>query len=127
MTDHFSDESTPRDVDFIPKKPGAEVDSELAFHLEQRIQANIANGMTPEAARRAALARFGDVDNVRDECTQLLVEDRRTAARRDWFDDLRQDARFAIRSAVRTPLFSLLAIATLALGIGANAAVFGTV
>ncbi len=127
MTDHSSDEATPRDVNFIPKKPGAEVDSELAFHLEQRIQANIANGMTPEAARRAALARFGDVENVRDECTQLLVEDRRTAARRDWFDDLRQDARFAIRSAVRTPLFSLLAIATLALGIGANAAVFGTV
>src|SRR5256885_13824068 len=56
-----------RDVGFMPKKPGAEVDSELAFHLEQRIQTNIAKGMSPEAARRAALQRFGDVDDVRDE------------------------------------------------------------
>ena len=127
MTDNTPDESTPRDLNFVPKKPGAEVDSELAFHLEQRIQTNIAKGMSPEAARRAALVRFGDVENVRDECTQLLAEDRRAEARRDWLGDLRQDAQFAIRSAVRAPLFSVLAVATLALGIGANAAVFGTV
>ena len=49
MTDDTPDESTPRDLDFVPKKPGAEVDSELAFHLEQRIQTNIAKGMSPEA------------------------------------------------------------------------------
>ena len=48
-------------------------------------------------------------------------------ARRDWLDDLRQDLRFAVRGAVRAPLFSLLAVVTLALGIGANAAVFGVV
>ncbi len=126
MSAHTPDDPKPRDLD-IPKKPAAEVDSELAFHLEQRIQANIARGMHPDAARRAALARFGDVDNVRDECAQMLAEDRRAQARRDWLGDLRQDARFAIRSAARAPLFSLLAVATLALGIGANAAVFGTV
>ena len=127
MTDHTPDDSDPRNVEFVPKKPAREVDSELAFHLEQRIQANIAKGMSPEAAREAALARFGNVDTVRDECTQLLAEDRRAAARRDWFGDLRQDVRFAVRSAIRAPLFSVLAVATLALGIGANAAVFGTV
>jgi predicted permease len=123
----MTNSNDPRDHDFIPKKPKAEVDSELAFHLEQRIQANIAKGMSPDAARSAALARFGDVTNVRDECTQLLAEDRRAEARRDWFGDLQQDVRFAIRGAVRAPLFSVLAVATLALGIGANAAVFGTV
>src|SRR6185503_7957932 len=127
MTDYTPDESNPRDVDFVPKKPAAEVDSELAFHLEQRIQANIAKGMSPDAARRAALARFGDVKNVRDECTQLLTQDRRAEARRDWVGDLQQDVHFAVRSAARAPLFSVLAVATLALGIGANAAVFGTV
>src|SRR4051812_36226847 len=124
MSDDTRNESTDRDRDFVPKKPAAEVDSELAFHLEQRIQANIAKGMSPDAARRAALERFGDVDDVRDECTQLLAEDRRAEARRDWLGDLQQDVRFAFRSAVRAPLFSLLAVATLALGIGANAAVF---
>src|SRR5262249_17565927 len=88
---------------------------------------NMAKGMSEEAARRAAVERFGDVDTVRDECTQMLAEDRRAETRRDWWDDLRQDVRFALRSAVRAPLFSALAVVTLALGIGANAAVFGTV
>ena len=118
---------TQRDYGFIKRKPQREVDDELRFHLEQRIQANIAKGMTPEAARAAALERFGNVDGVRDECAQLLTEDRKAEARRDWLDDLRQDVRFAGRAALRAPLFSLLAIVTLALGIGANAAVFGVV
>ena len=127
MTDHIANDPNAKDLDFVPKKPAAEVDSELAFHLEQRIQANIDKGMSPDAARRAAIERFGNVGNVRDECTRLLAEDRRAEARRDWFGDVRQDLRFALRSAVRAPLFSLLATLTLALGIGANAAVFGTV
>lgn len=124
MSDH---NPTEHDLRFVKPKPDVEVDDELRFHLEQRIQRNIEGGMTPEEARRAALERFGDVDGVRDQCARLLAEDRKSEARRDWFDDLRQDMRFALRSAVRTPLFSALAIATLALGIGANAAVFGVV
>jgi putative ABC transport system permease protein len=117
----------PRKIPFIPGKPDAEVDSELRFHLEQRIQANIAAGMTPDEARQAAEERFGDVKGVRDECARLLIQERKTRRRRDWFGDLRQDYRFAIRSAAGAPLFTLLAILTLALGIGANAAVFGVV
>jgi predicted permease len=116
-----------RSADFIPQKPGAEVDDELAYHLERRIQQNIARGMSPEAARQAALDRFGDVDGVRETCERLLIEDRRAEARRDWLGDLRLDTRFAVRSMLRAPVFSLLAIVTLALGIGANAAVFGVV
>ncbi|HYV97786.1 MAG TPA: ABC transporter permease, partial [Gemmatimonadaceae bacterium] len=116
-----------RDAQVVPKKPAAEVDSELAFHLEQRVQANIARGMTPEDARRAALERFGDLSGVRAECTELLAADRRAEARRDWFGDLAQDVRFAVRGALRTPVFSVLVTVTLMLGIGANAAVFGTV
>src|SRR5512133_2315845 len=127
MSDHTPNDRDSRDLNFLPKKPEAEVESELAFHLEERVAANIAKGMSPDAARRAALERFGDVSNVRDECTQLLAEDRRAAARRDWFGDLQQDVRFAIRAGLRAPLFSVLAVVTLALGIGANAAVFGTV
>lgn len=111
----------------VTPRPSAEVEDELAFHLERRVLDNIRRGMTPEDARKAALERFGDVDGVRRTCTDLLIEDRKAAARRDWLDDLRQDFRFAWRSALRAPLFSLLAVVTLALGIGANAAVFGVV
>ncbi|HEX7239235.1 MAG TPA: ABC transporter permease, partial [Longimicrobiaceae bacterium] len=106
-------------------EPRAEVADELAFHLEQRVRDYVAQGMDEAAARAAALERFGDVDTVRDECAELLAADRRAVARRDWLDDLRQDLRFGVRSALRAPLFSLLAVLTLALGIGANAAVFG--
>ncbi|HYH44049.1 MAG TPA: ABC transporter permease [Thermoanaerobaculia bacterium] len=111
----------------LDPEPQAEVDSELAFHLEQRIQDYVARGMDPAAARAAALERFGDLNGVRQECTQLLAADRRAADRRDWFGDLRQDLWYGVRSALHAPLFSLLAIVTLALGIGANAAVFGVV
>jgi len=116
-----------RDFKFIKSKPENEVDDELQFHLEERIARNVASGMSAEDAQRAALARFGDVGGVREECAKLLSADRKAESRRDLLDDLRQDLRFAFRSAVRAPLFSLLAVATLALGIGANAAVFGVV
>ena len=105
----------------------AEVDDELAFHIERRVADYVARGMSPEAARAAALARLGDLEGVRSECTELLSAERRAAGRRDWLDDLRQDVRHGVRAARRAPLFSLLAIVTLALGIGANAAVFGVV
>ncbi|HEX2187337.1 MAG TPA: ABC transporter permease [Longimicrobiaceae bacterium] len=109
------------------KAPQAEVDDELAFHLEERVREYVARGMDPDAARAAALERFGDVEGVRGECAQLLAEDRRAEGRRDWLQDLGQDLRYGVRSALRAPLFSLLAVVTLALGIGANAAVFGVV
>ncbi|HEX8454686.1 MAG TPA: ABC transporter permease [Longimicrobium sp.] len=108
-------------------EPQAEVNDELAFHLEERIREYTARGMTPEDARAAALERFGDLNGVRSECAALLEADRRAEDRRDWLADLRQDVSFALRSAGRAPLFTLLVIATLALGIGANAAVFGVV
>ncbi len=108
-------------------EPRAEVDAELAFHLEARVRDYVARGMAPDAARAAALERFGDLPAVRTACTALLEADRRAAARRDWLDDLRQDLGYGVRAALRAPLFTALAVLTLALGIGANAAVFGVV
>ena len=64
-----------RDFRFVAAKPEAEVDDELRFHLEERIQANIARGMSPDDARRAALERFGNVDGVREECAQMLSDE----------------------------------------------------
>ena len=108
-------------------EPRSEVQDELEFHIEQRMKEYLAAGMDEESARRAALERIGDLDRVRGECTSLLVAERRTAARRNWFIDLGQDLRFAVRFAARAPLFSLMTVLTLALGIGANSAVFGVV
>ena len=107
--------------------PQAEVGDELEFHLEQRIRDYIARGMDPDTARATALERFGDVSGVQRECTELLEDDRRAEARRDWISDLKQDLRFGVRSAMHAKLFTLLAVVTLAFGIGANAAVFGVV
>jgi predicted permease len=111
----------------VPGKPDAEIESELQFHFEERIRANVAAGMNPDEARRAALERFGDVAGVRDECTRLLSEERRRGSRQAWLEEFWRDMRFALRSAARAPVFTILAIVTLALGIGANAAVFGVV
>jgi putative ABC transport system permease protein len=123
MSDHRND----RDYRFVTPKPQAEVDDELRFHVEERMRNYIDGGMSPDEARRATLGRFGDIDAVRDACARMLNEDRKAKARRDWLDDLRQDLKFAARSALRAPLFSLLAVVMLALGIGANAAIFGVV
>ena len=107
--------------------PQAEVGDELQFHLEQRIRDYTAQGMDPATARATALERFGDVGGVQRECTELLKDDRRAERRRDWIGDLKQDLRFGLRSAMHAKLFTLLAVVTLAFGIGANAAVFGVV
>ena len=109
------------------REPQAEVNDELAFHLEQRVRDYVARGMSPDAARAAALERFGDLPGVQHECAELLEADRRATGRRDRLESLRQDVRYGVRAAMRAPLFTLAAITTLALGIGANAAVFGVV
>ena len=104
-----------------------DVDTEVAFHLEMRAADLVAGGLTPDAARAEAVRRFGD---TRQWSNAMRALDRERAAderRAEWLGDLRQDLRYGVRSALRTPLFSLLAILTLALGIGANAAVFGVV
>jgi putative ABC transport system permease protein len=62
----------------------AEVEDELAFHLERRVQENLARGMDPVTARQAAQERLGDLKGVRKECTDLLRSERKSEARREW-------------------------------------------
>ena len=105
----------------------AEVDDEVAFHLEMRAAELLARGWSAEAARAEALRRFGDRQQWSMAMTAVDRERAAMEHRAEWLDDLRQDLRYGVRSLLRAPLFSLLAILTLALGIGANAAVFGVV
>ncbi len=102
----------------------ADIDDELRFHFEARIEELVGQGATPEGARAQAIAEFGNVDEVRRGLHEI---DDRLARRRDrleWFDALRQDVVYSARSLRRTPAVSLTIIVTLALGLGVNAAMF---
>ncbi len=106
---------------------GEEVDAELAFHVEMRVRELVARGMDPTAARAAAIARFGDLDAVNAECRDIGNSRERDMRRTEYLAELAHDARFAVRQLVKTPLFTTIAVATLALGVGATTAIFSAV
>jgi MacB-like periplasmic core domain len=106
---------------------GAEVDDEIAFHVDARADELVAGGMSRDTARARALAEFGDVDRARRTLRHLDETHARQAARRELFTDLWQDVRVAARSLARAPGFVAVVTLTLALGIGLNSAVYSIV
>lgn len=79
------------------RDPAAEVDDELEFHLEERVRDYVARGMEPEAARKAALERLGDLDHARMECIGSLAAERRAQERRIWLNVSWLDVKLGVR------------------------------
>jgi predicted permease len=93
-----------------------ELDEELQFHLEHKIEEGIARGLSPDQARRMALKAMGGLDQRKEEM--------RDARRIHWFTDFVDDVRYAIRSLRRTPALTAFIVVTIALGIGMTATPF---
>jgi predicted permease len=104
---------------FDRKRAGERLQDELRFHLELQVEKNIAAGMSAEAARRAALRSFGNPEALREQTRDTWSW--------NWLDLLILDLRQSIRSLRRAPAFSTTVILVLALGIGANVALFSVV
>ncbi len=96
-----------------------ELDEELAYHLDQKTKQYIAQGMSSDGARRAALRSMGGLEQLKEEC--------RDSRKINWIQDFIQDIRFGIRILSRTPVITAVATLSLALGIGANTAIFSLI
>jgi putative ABC transport system permease protein len=101
-----------------------EVDDEIAFHIEMRTRELIERGVDPNAAREIVLARLGDVRRLRRTCVDLGRKREREMRMTQWLGEFKDDVRFALRQLKAAPAFTLVAAMTLALGIGANSAIF---
>src|SRR4051794_13566268 len=95
-----------------PARAERDLDDELQFHLEMEARKLSTAGLTPEDARRRARVEFGGLDQSREGCRDVRGV--------TWLENLARDVRYGVRMLLKAPVFTSVAVLSLAIGIGAN-------
>jgi putative ABC transport system permease protein len=104
-----------------------DIAAELRFHVESRVDDLVAGGLRADIARETAMREFGDLQRITGACRDIGRQRERDVRIKEWIDSVAADVAFGWRSLRRAPAFAVVAVLTLALGIGAPSAIFSVV